>query len=97
MIYPLKVLEELLHNNKFSLVQTLVKMPPEALEEIFSFYFCNKTLRRAVPTGLLKLSEAFYFHGHRMICENRESLHRVEISLYTVRVLLRADLLNTRA
>ena len=47
---------------KFSLVQTFAKMPPEAPKEIFTvLIFMTKALCRAIPTGLLKLSEVLIF------------------------------------
>ena len=49
----------ILYSRIFSLVQTFVKMPPEAPEEIFTLIICDKALRSTAPTGLLNLSAVF--------------------------------------
>ena len=69
------------YSGKFLRVQTFAKMPPEAPKEIFSvfsFYFCNKALHSAVPSGPLKFLAVFYFCGSWLIRENRKSLHHVK-------------------
>lgn len=47
-------ISKILYSGKFSQVQTFMKIPQEAIEEILSSYFHDKHTCKAVTTGLLK-------------------------------------------
>ena len=50
------------YTGKFSLVQTVAKMPPEAPEEILTVncYFCDMRICKAVTTGLLNFKVSIF-------------------------------------
>ena len=69
---------------------TFVKMPPDAPEEMFTvLIFATKPcIVQCTNWAVKKLLAFFYFCGSWIICENRKSLHHVEISLHNVPVFL---------
>ena len=72
------------YSGKFLQVQTFAKMPPETPEEIFAvLIFATKPCIVRYQLAI-KTFSGFYFCGSRIIRENRESLHHVRISHYTV-------------
>ena len=76
------------YSGKFSRVQNFVELPLRAPEEIFAvliFAAPVRTGRRgAIDIALGGNFHGSYFRASRPIRENREILHHVKISRYTV-------------